>query len=294
METRRTFLRRKAPAVDRVAARAQFASYLIALDIDGTLADRTGQISSRTRAAVGIARSAGHHIVLATGRSLIGLPPITRQLGLTGQWAVASNGALLVRLDADTPDGHVVEEVHLFDPGPVIHRALDMVPGVVVGAEEVGVGWRFSSLLPAGLVHAPQRVASISDLCAAGVTKVAFKAPGIHRFADALAEAGVSITTMSSDWLDVVGPGVSKASTLEKLRRRLEVPSAATVAVGDGANDVAMLRWATTSYAMGHASATVRRAATTTCPSIVDDGAADVLLSLVPATQRGLALPPLP
>ncbi|GAA1862453.1 HAD family hydrolase [Myceligenerans crystallogenes] len=265
--------------------------FLIALDVDGTLADGAGRISHRTRDAVAAARGAGNRVVLATGRSLVGLPPILAQLELADGWAVASNGALLVRIDRTAPSGYFVEDVHLFDPGTVIRRALDLVPHVIVGVEDVGVGWRFSRLLPASAVNGPQFRASIADLCAVPATKVAFKAPGIYRFADALAATGVTVTTMGTDWLDVVGPGVSKASTLETVRSHLGVPSTATIAVGDGANDVAMFRWAATSFAMGQAPAAVKQAATAICPSIADDGAADVLLSLVPTSAPMPSLP---
>ena len=64
-----------------------------------------------------------------------------------------------------------------------------------------------------------------------------------------------------SAWLDLTPGGVSKASALEEVRQHLGVQPHATVAVGDGCNDVQMLRWAARGVAMGHASEAVRAAA---------------------------------
>jgi hydroxymethylpyrimidine pyrophosphatase-like HAD family hydrolase len=74
---------------------------------------------------------------------------------------------------------------------------------------------------------------------------------------------------------------VSKASALEDLRKRLGVEPFATVAVGDGANDLEMLAWAARGVAMGHASEPVRQAADEVTGTIEDDGAVDVLRSLL-------------
>ena len=54
-------------------------------------------------------------------------------------------------------------------------------------------------------------------------------------------------------WLDINPEGVSKASALELVRRRLGVEPWATIAVGDQRNDIEMLRWAARGVAMGNA-----------------------------------------
>ncbi|WP_454860836.1 HAD family hydrolase [Promicromonospora soli] len=59
------------------------------------------------------------------------------------------------------------------------------------------------------------------------------------------------------------------------------VPDEATVAVGDGADDVDALIWAARGVAMGQASATVRAAADEVTGTITEDGAATVLASLL-------------
>ena len=51
----------------------------------------------------------------------------------------------------------------------------------------------------------------------------------------------------------------------------------ATVAFGDGHNDIAMLRWAALGVAMGNAADDVRAAADEVTGSIAEDGVATVL-----------------
>jgi hydroxymethylpyrimidine pyrophosphatase-like HAD family hydrolase len=53
------------------------------------------------------------------------------------------------------------------------------------------------------------------------------------------------------------------------------------VAIGDGGNDVQMLRWAARGVAMGHAPEAVRAAADEVTGGIEDDGALPVLRSLL-------------
>jgi hydroxymethylpyrimidine pyrophosphatase-like HAD family hydrolase len=94
----------------------------------------------------------------------------------------------------------------------------------------------------------------------------------------------MTVTTAGPDWLDVTGPGVSKATTLERLRTKLGVAIEHTVAIGDGANDIEALAWAGRGVAMGHAAEAVREAADEVTGTIDEDGAATVLASLLRST----------
>lgn len=81
--------------------------------------------------------------------------------------------------------------------------------------------------------------------------------------------------------MDINPEGVTKASALEQVRRKLCVEPANTVAVGDQRNDVEMLEWAARGVAMGQAPDEVKAAADEVTAPIDDDGAALVLRSLI-------------
>ena len=73
---------------------------LIASDLDGTIVNRDGTISERTRAAFQAARAAGIKIVFVTGRPFRWLDPISRAFSQLGT-VICSNGALLYDLEQD-------------------------------------------------------------------------------------------------------------------------------------------------------------------------------------------------
>jgi hypothetical protein len=70
----------------------------IVLDVDGTLLDPGHRIAPATAAAVQRARSAGLHVLLASGRSARSMLDVLAELGLDGP-AIAFNGALTFRLE---------------------------------------------------------------------------------------------------------------------------------------------------------------------------------------------------
>ena len=91
----------------------------------------------------------------------------------------------------------------------------------------------------------------------------------------------VSYAVGWSAWLDLTPEGISKGSALEELRQKLGVEPFATVAIGDGRNDVEMLTWVARGVAMGHADEPVRAAADEVTGTIDDDGAVAVIRSLL-------------
>jgi HAD superfamily hydrolase (TIGR01484 family) len=276
---------RTPPATTAVTA----PSLLVALDIDGTLIDSERRIPPGTVETLDLVRAAGHEVVLATGRSLAGLLPIATRLGLTTGWAVCSNGALTVHSDPSAPSGYDIVEAHMFDPAPVIRRALDVAPSVRVAIEEIEWGWRTSSPFESGELNGQQKAVLLAELMAEPVTRIALTAPDLRRHTDALRATEVTVAPQRADWLDITAAGVHKAAALDVIRTHLGIPADRTVAVGDGVNDLDMLTWAERSVAMGHAPAIVRSAADETTGTINQAGALPVLASLVPAVDGSLS-----
>jgi len=67
---------------------------------------------------------------------------------------------------------------------------------------------------------------------------------------------------------------VTKASGLEYVARELGVAPDDVLAIGDGRNDIEMLRWAGRGVAMGQAVPEVQAAADAVTATVHDDGAA--------------------
>ncbi|WP_369371717.1 HAD family hydrolase [Promicromonospora sp. Populi] len=254
---------------------------LAALDIDGTLAPSgTMQVALVVRLAVARLLDAGHHVVLASGRSLVGVLPIARELGLTAGWVVASNGAITARLDSRVPRGYELEDVQNFDPSQAVRLAWATLPGLQIGAERVGWGYDVTHLFPPGRLNGAQQVVSHHYLEERSTTRLVLRGPGADRLVGPVRAAGLTAVLIEPGWVDVTAPGLSKATALEKVRANLGVDPAWTVAIGDGENDLEMLRWAAHGVAMGHAPAVVREAADAVTGTLDEHGAAAALDAL--------------
>ncbi len=260
---------------------------LAALDIDGTLLAPDGDVSAEVRDAVADLRASGTHVVLATGRSPAGVRPVLAALGIDRGWAVASNGAATVRLDPDLPGGGEITDVVTFDPEPALRLLKDLLPGGLFAVERQGEGFWVSEHFPPGELSEPVRVVDFEALCDAPATRVTIRAPHLDssEMREIVERSGLAEVTYAvgwTAWLDLTPPGVTKASALELLRSRLAVPADSCLAVGDGHNDVDMLRWAGLGVAMGGSDAETVAAADAVTDSVEQDGLVPVLRSLLP------------
>lgn len=261
------------------------AAHLVCLDIDGTTVDHDGHLHEPVREAVRAVADAGHHIVLATGRAIIGTLPVLDALGLTHGYAVCANGAITLRLDPDLDRGYEVLEAVTFDPAPALRVLRDTFPTALVAVEELGVGFKVSAPFPDGELDGIPRVVPFDELMAHPVTRLTIRDPE-RTSEDFLADTeriglhGVEYAVGWSAWLDITPEGVSKGAALEAVRRRLGVEPARTVAVGDQRNDLEMLRWAARGVAMGNAPDEVKAVADEVAGDVDDDGLVEVLRPL--------------
>ncbi|MEO7269044.1 MAG: HAD-IIB family hydrolase [Knoellia sp.] len=260
--------------------------HLVALDVDGTTINHAGEMSPVVRDAVRAVADAGHHVTIATGRSIVATMPILALLGIETGYAVCSNGAVTLRLDPGLEAGYEITEAVTFDAAPALNLLKDAWPEAVVAVEELGVGFKVSAPFPDGELGGEQRIVPWDELLAHPVTRVTFRDPaGTAEDFMALAERiglhGVNYAVGFTAWLDINPEGVSKGSALELVRRHLGVEPAYTVAVGDQRNDLEMLHWAARGVAMGNAPDEVKAVADETTLDVDDDGLVPVLQSLL-------------
>ena len=274
---------------------ASWRPRLVALDIDGTLlkwiegAGQTyEQVAPAVHDAVRRAHDAGAHIVLASGRSPHGMTTIADLLDLEGgepAWVVASNGAVVFRY----PPLEVVHE-ETFDARPAVEAILREHPGVLVAVEERGVGYRVNRPFPAGELSGDMVITDVADLVAQHVSRVIIRDPDstAEDFLDLASRLGLHGTDYVvgwTAWLDLAPVGVSKASGLAHVAERLGVEAADVLAIGDGRNDIEMLRWAGRGVAMGQAVEPVIAAADDVTGTVYEDGAATEIARWFPASR---------
>jgi hydroxymethylpyrimidine pyrophosphatase-like HAD family hydrolase len=250
---------------------------LVALDVDGTLIEFDGSLSPAVNEAVRRTAAAGVHVVVATGRSMHATMPVVDALGLSEGFAVCSNGAVTVDVGTRTPI-----EVVTFDATESVRFFADHVPDALLAVEELGIGYRVTGEFPAGELDGRMTIVSHDELLVEPASRLIARWPeGDREEFYALARnaglRGVEYSIGYTAWLDFMPAGVSKASALESVRAKFDVPIEETVAVGDGDNDLEMLRWAGVGIAMGQAASNVQAAADEVAPPVEQDGLAIVL-----------------
>jgi hydroxymethylpyrimidine pyrophosphatase-like HAD family hydrolase len=248
---------------------------LVACDVEGTLVRAGRRATPAVLDAIAAVHEAGHHLVVATGASLSSAVQVVRRLGIREGWVVAANGAVTARLRTD---GYSVVDVRPLAAEPVCRLVARTRPDLRIAAEVVGTGYRVTKRFPERQLSGHQEVLrELDDVWARPTPRLVVYGQWARRLAPALRASGVTAIPARVDWVDVTAPGVSKATALESIRVELGVALSRTVAIGDGENDLEMLRWAATSIAMGHAPESVRAVADRVTGTIDEDGAAGAL-----------------
>lgn len=261
---------------------------LISIDVDGTLINRQGDLTPATRSALQRAADAGIHVTLNTGRplsesqALLKALPMMRYVVLctgaevrdlqTGR-IIASHGLTNEEnrrlYDLLSPLDGMIQIFNEFD-GKLYNRAWDLA--------------RADRFCPPNLAKMCREThVAVADLDAFmdGYTGTASK---IHLFfpnheeklkaAALLQGLPFFVSESVPNDIEVMPLGVDKGTGLSALAAYLKITPAEVMAVGDGENDLAMLRYAGLSVAMGNACDTVKKTARVVTETNDEDGLA--------------------
>lgn len=256
---------------------------LVVSDLDGTLLSPDGLVTHRTRKALELAEERGATIVFATGRPIRWVRPIGEQTGHRGL-AICSNGAVVYDLHED----RIIESFPLPpDVGRAIVEAVgDALPGAVFGVE-LGESFRHEAEYPVNddygdLTKVP-RSALFDEVTAVKllIRDREFDSDSLlAKVREAAGEIAEFTHSGGRGLLEISMYGVTKASTLARVCEERGIEAADVAAFGDMPNDLAMLTWAGTSYAMANGHPAVVAAADHLSPPNSEDGVATVLESI--------------
>jgi len=232
---------------------------LFAVDLDGTLVDRSGRIPEENRRAVAAALAAGAEVLIITGRSWRSTRPVYADLGLTGP-AICYLGAMVV---ADG-SGRVLRHRPLEAPAWGQLRRLALAEGLAVTA--VTAAGRAGECLAADVAYATGRAPDFAAWDAWNpYTEID---PGLRRavqpptlaavygdravgrvlaaFPGGLPASQLDLTdrVAGEKVLHVWHAAVDKGLALAAHCRTRGIPPAAVMALGDAPMDVPMLRFA--------------------------------------------------
>ncbi|RNL81404.1 Cof-type HAD-IIB family hydrolase [Nocardioides marmorisolisilvae] len=257
---------------------------LIATDLDGTLVHSDGSITPRTQAALLAAEAAGVEVVFVTGRPLRWAKDVFDHVGGHGH-AIVSNGALIWDVATSSPylvrafESAIAVEVadRIRDAVPGTHYAVETLDGIAL---ETGFLERYP--VPEGSLRG-----SFEEIAGRPVLKILARHEELdpQSFWDAALAVAADLAEITwssaTTLLEISAHQVTKASTLAVFAAERGIGPDEVVAFGDMPNDLPMLEWAGTSYAMANAHPSVRAIATHVAGTNDDDGVAEVIEQLL-------------
>jgi Cof subfamily protein (haloacid dehalogenase superfamily) len=259
---------------------------LVATDLDGTVIRHGGVVSPRTLAAFSAIENAGIPLVFVTGRPPRWMSSVVEATGHRGV-AVCANGALVYDLHTEK-----VLERFCIEPAialETVRRIRAEMPGAAFATEQVEWFGR-EPAYQSRMVLDGVEIGSIEELVREPVAKLLVRLDGgdsddMLRRAEAVVSDLVTVTHSNDRdcLLEISALGVTKATTLARFAAERGVAAERVLAFGDQPNDLAMLAWAGTAYAVANAHPDVLAAIPQHALSVDDDGVAVVIEQMLAA-----------
>lgn len=263
---------------------------LLVIDLDGTLLDSDHRVSPRNRQAVEAAGNAGVEVVVATGRAW---PEAHEQIGeLPGlKHAITVGGAALHHTATGAVEDavHMEEEVvagcvaELLSAGQLAQVLLDSSVAsdeyLIVGEGPLDPASRwwfglhpvrrrsltcFTDWRRRGLARHALRVGAVADEGAIGpiAGKISARVGSAAELRHWPAVTATEAIGSSTHMLEIFASGVDKWTMVQRLARQRGIDRSEIAAIGDGLNDLELIRNAGVSFAMANADPRIGAIAT--------------------------------
>jgi Cof subfamily protein (haloacid dehalogenase superfamily) len=255
---------------------------VVATDLDGTIVRTDGTISARTLDALQAAEDAGALVIVVTGRPPRWLKGIADATGAHGL-AICANGALVYDLTASEVvasrpmASELVADLmsRLRNAVDDINFAVECINGEFIHEPTYIPRWTPEPDTVVGEIL-PSLKVPVAKLLARREQMSSDTLLGLARAA--ITDHIATLTHSSIDGLlEINGPGVTKASTLEWFLADHGLAAADVIAFGDMPNDVEMLAWAGHGVAVANAHPEVMAVVDEVTLSNDEDGVAVVL-----------------
>lgn len=262
---------------------------IIALDLDGTLLNSDKQLTAGNRAALARAAEAGWAVVPTTGRFYEAVPQVIRELPFLS-YAITINGAQVTDLRtaqviyrAELPWKQAVEIMTYLDDLPVIYDCYQdngawMTEKLMAHIDSTVSDRHYRKMLRELRHPVPELKAFLTDRRMDVQKMQLFTAdPALRLFL--LEELPrryeeLCVSSSVSDNVEINQIHANKGEALMALADHFGLPRSATIAFGDGLNDLSMIRAAGLGVAMANACGEVKADADAETLSCDEDGVA--------------------
>lgn len=256
---------------------------LLALDLDGTLTNSQKEVTSRSKQAIEAALNLGVCVTLASGRPVLGIEPLARELGLFSRHAyiLAYNGAQLISCETDevvwqrTVPLDAIESVFTYARSKGLASLAYDSEGVITEMPLDPYVYKeaYNNTIP---------IRGVEDL----LSEVTTEQPKVMIVGEPslLLAAQKELQVLLGDradasfsepyFMEITAKGVQKAASLDVLLSLIGKDRSSLMVVGDGLNDVPMLAIAGLAVAMENSSEEVKAHAHLVTASNDDDGVA--------------------
>lgn len=256
---------------------------LLVLDLDGTLTNSQKQITDVTKQAIAAAIQRGVKVVLASGRPTYGVAPLADALELDKHhgYVLSYNGGEII--DWETKE---MMYKNLLDPEVLpylYHCAKDNGFAIVTYDNEYVLTEHPDDeyVLKEALLNVMEikKVDNFLDavrhpiakcLIVGEPTRLAVLEKEMYEHL----KDRMGVFRSEPYFLELVPKGIDKAMSLSVLLSKLGITQAETIAMGDGFNDLSMIRFAGLGIAMANAQLVVRENADFVTRSNDEDGVA--------------------
>jgi Cof subfamily protein (haloacid dehalogenase superfamily) len=271
---------------------------LIALDLDGTLLDRTHSMSARTAEAVRGACRSGRDVVICTGRRYGSCVEILNTLGCTDE-VIVDNGILIKHVrtaktlysDYLGPDTYtqVIREVRKAGLRFVVLVDAYPEPDICIEPDDGGNPYH-SEYVTYNSNHCREvenldrppsdkliQLAIFEEYATLKTAEERLK-KSVADLVDCFTIRGIRYAGSS---LELIPRGASKWRALEFLLHNKGIPADRVLAIGDDVNDIELISNAGYGVAVANAFDEVKAAADFLAPDRDDDGAAQIIEMLL-------------
>ena len=250
---------------------------LIVLDLDGTLTNSKKVITPRNREILIRVQEQGVRLVLASGRPTYGIVPLANELRMNefGGFILSYNGGEIINWETQEM---LYENVLPNDVVPVLYecaRSHQLSILTYDGAEIVTENSQDPYVQKEAFLN-KMAVRETNDFLT-DITLPVAKCL-IVGDADKLIPLEAELCLRSEPYfLELVPQGIDKALSLAVLLKEIGVERKEMIAIGDGYNDLSMIKFAGLGIAMGNAQEPVKKAADYITLSNEEDGVAEAL-----------------